>query len=258
MHRADWCTPAHGLRVLSSTGNDVHLQGSRCRGRHHRQFCNHNTRVIDGVTCVEVYDTVLRTAHHTLVCPGGRTGKLNEKCVCTAGSAAELEFHEQRRLSPLESIKLTAVMERTSGMAEVKIGLIDGPVFVQHADLAAEHIREIPGNNQAMCAQTNSTACIHGTFIAGIRAAKRISSAPAICPGCTLLIRPIFTEASSGASTCRALLLWRLPRQSMRIREIHTSSLERYFRTMRTFLPNRIARPGRVPVLIATKGDTIS
>jgi hypothetical protein len=55
-------------------------------------------------------------------------------------------------------------MERTSGMAEVKIGLIDGPVFVQHADLAAEHIREIPGNNQAMCAQTNSTACIHGTF----------------------------------------------------------------------------------------------
>jgi hypothetical protein len=58
-------------------------------------------------------------------------------------------------------------MERTSGTAEVKIGLIDGPVFVQHADLAAEHIREIPGNNQAMCAQTNSTACIHGTFIAG-------------------------------------------------------------------------------------------
>ena len=101
-------------------------------------------------------------------------------------------------MSPLELLKLTAVMERTSGIPEVKIGLIDGPVVVQHADLTAERIREIPGKNRAMCAQTNSTACMHGTFIAGILAAKRNSSAPGICPGCTLLIRPIFSETSSG------------------------------------------------------------
>ncbi len=41
-------------------------------------------------------------------------------------------------------------------------------------------------------------ACLHGTFIAGILSAKRNSLAPAICPNCTLLIRPIFTETTSG------------------------------------------------------------
>ena len=101
-------------------------------------------------------------------------------------------------MSPLELVKLTALMERTSGNPEVKIGLIDGPVVIQHAELAGEHIREIPGKNGAMCAQANSAACIHGTFIAGILLGKRTSPAPAICPNCTLLIRPIFAETTSG------------------------------------------------------------
>ena len=100
---------------------------------------------------------------------------------------------------PLELVKLTALMERTSGSPEVKIGLIDGPVVAQHHDLAVEHLREIPGNNGATCTQANSTACLHGTFVAGILSAKRTSPAPAICPGCTLLIRPIFAEKTTGS-----------------------------------------------------------
>jgi subtilisin family serine protease len=40
---------------------------------------------------------------------------------------------------------------------------------------------------------------MHGTFIAGILSAKRNSPAPAICPDCTLLIRPIFAEMTSGS-----------------------------------------------------------
>jgi subtilisin family serine protease len=99
---------------------------------------------------------------------------------------------------PLELVKLTALMERTSGSPEVKIGLIDGPVVTQHPDLAVEHLREISGNNGATCTQANSTACLHGTFVAGILSAKRNSPAPAICPNCTLLIRPIFSETTSG------------------------------------------------------------
>jgi subtilisin family serine protease len=47
------------------------------------------------------------------------------------------------------------------------------------------------------CTQANSTACLHGTFVAGILCAKRGSGAPAICPGCTLLVRPIFAETTS-------------------------------------------------------------
>ena len=86
-------------------------------------------------------------------------------------------------MSPLELVKLTALMGRTSGNPEVTIGLIDGPVATQHPDLASEHLREIPGNNDAMCTQINSTACLHGTFVAGILSAKRNPPrAPAIAP----------------------------------------------------------------------------
>jgi subtilisin family serine protease len=98
----------------------------------------------------------------------------------------------------LDVVKLKALMQRTSGSPEVKIGLVDGPVVIQHPDLAGEHLREIPGKNGGSCSQANSAACSHGTFVAGILSAKRRSPAPAICPSCTLLIRAIFAEASSG------------------------------------------------------------
>lgn len=99
---------------------------------------------------------------------------------------------------PTELIKLTALMQRTSGSPQVKIGLIDGPVVTQHADLAGEHLHEIPGHNGASCTRANSGACVHGTFVAGILSARRNSFAPAICPDCTLLIRPIFGETIAG------------------------------------------------------------
>ena len=102
-------------------------------------------------------------------------------------------------MDPLDLVKLTALMERTSGSPEVKIGLIDGPVAIQHLDLAGERLREIPGNNDATCTQADSTACLHGTFVAGILSAKRNSPAPAICPNCTLLVRPIFAEKTTGS-----------------------------------------------------------
>src|SRR5690242_8295248 len=99
---------------------------------------------------------------------------------------------------PLELAKFTALMERTSGSPDVKIGLIDGPVATEHPDLASENLHEIPGHNGATCTQANSTACLHGTFVAGILTARRNSPAPAICPDCTLLIRPIFSETTTG------------------------------------------------------------
>jgi subtilisin family serine protease len=108
------------------------------------------------------------------------------------------QWARQQEVFPLELVKLTALMERTSGSPAIKIGLIDGPVVTQHVDLAGESLREIAGYNGAMCTQPNSTACVHGTFVAGILSAKRNSRAPAICPNCTLLIRPIFSEMTSG------------------------------------------------------------
>lgn len=101
-------------------------------------------------------------------------------------------------MNALGLIKLIPLMERTSGIPEVKIGLIDGPVMIQHPDLTGESFCEIHKSSGATCTQTDSVACLHGTFIAGILAAKRSSPAPGICPGCTLLIRPIFGETASG------------------------------------------------------------
>ena len=98
---------------------------------------------------------------------------------------------------PLELVGLTALMERTSGHPDLKVGVIDGPVATRHPDLTSEHVREIRGPRGATCTRTNSTACLHGTFVAGILSARRGSVAPAICPGCTLLVRPIFSETAT-------------------------------------------------------------
>jgi subtilisin family serine protease len=98
----------------------------------------------------------------------------------------------------LDLIRLTPLLERSSGKPEIKLGLIDGPVLLDHPDLATENIREVPGEFAGACALSSSAACKHGTFVAGILLAKRGSTAPAICPGCSLLVRPIFRETNSG------------------------------------------------------------
>lgn len=96
---------------------------------------------------------------------------------------------------PLDLVKLMALMERTTGRPEIIIGLIDGPVAMNHPDLVSEHIRGVSGSLSGMCTQSDNVACAHGTFVAGILAARRSSLAPAICPNCTLLVRPLFVEA---------------------------------------------------------------
>jgi len=98
-------------------------------------------------------------------------------------------------VNALDLVGLAPLINCTSGRPGVKIGLIDGPVAIDHPDLAGQRIREISGNIGSACTLANSAACLHGTFVAGILSAKRGSSAPAICPECTLLVRPIFAEA---------------------------------------------------------------
>ena len=102
-------------------------------------------------------------------------------------------------MNPLDLIKLTSLMARSRGSPAVRIGLIDGPVATAHPDLARELLREIASDTGAACTNANSSACMHGTFVAGVLAARRTSSAPAICPDCTLLIRPIFAERITGS-----------------------------------------------------------
>jgi len=99
-------------------------------------------------------------------------------------------------MGPLDLVQLTPVMDRTSGRSEISIGLIDGPVLITHPDLANPNIRELAGRLGGTCARAKSTACVHGTFVVGVLSARRGSVAPAICPDCTILLRPIFPEVN--------------------------------------------------------------
>ena len=101
-------------------------------------------------------------------------------------------------MTPLDLVNLTQLMAVTSGAPEIVIGLIDGPVALNHPALSRQNVREIPGRVAGSCTQATSSACIHGTLVAGILSARRDSPAPAICPACTLLVRPIFRESVSG------------------------------------------------------------
>ena len=98
----------------------------------------------------------------------------------------------------LNLVKLTSLMEVTKGRAEIVVGLIDGPVAKDNPDLSGVKIRDVSAQSNNLCNRSNDAACKHGTFVAGILSARRDSVAPAICPDCTLLLRPIFTETADG------------------------------------------------------------
>jgi subtilisin family serine protease len=104
------------------------------------------------------------------------------------------------KLSPLDLVKLTPLMARTRGDPGVRVALIDGPVLLQHPELSNGNIRIIGRTGASNCLRTDSIACAHGTFVAAILSARRGSDAPAICPDCTLLVRPILPETLSGDS----------------------------------------------------------
>jgi subtilisin family serine protease len=99
-------------------------------------------------------------------------------------------------MQPLDVVNLAPLMARTNGRPEIRVGLIDGPVLLDHPDLASHHIDDISGEHGGGCASAHSTACLHGTLVAGMLSARRGTAAPGICPECTLLVRPIFAETS--------------------------------------------------------------
>ena len=119
-------------------------------------------------------------------------------------TAAWQEVRNSRLRARLDLVGLTPLMEITNGSPEVAIGLIDGPVSTDHADLALSNVKDIRSSRAVACSHAGSVACMHGTYVAGILIAGRASEAPAICPGCALLVRPIFLEATTGIDDPRA------------------------------------------------------
>src|SRR5271157_6040236 len=76
-------------------------------------------------------------------------------------------------MASLDLVQLTALMDRTSGRAEISIGLIDGPVDIRHPDLADATINLLSGKLRGKCERSDSAACMHATFVAGILSARR-------------------------------------------------------------------------------------
>ena len=103
-------------------------------------------------------------------------------------------------MSALDLVGLSQLMQRSSGRPEITIALVDGPVAVAHPDLVGAPIRELTGELPSVCTRLDSAACAHATFVAGMLSGRRGSAAPAICPGCTLLLRPIFSDAPNDSA----------------------------------------------------------
>jgi subtilisin family serine protease len=103
-------------------------------------------------------------------------------------------------VTALNLVRLLPVMELSRGSPQIGIGLVDGPVATDHPDLADARIHAVADGSAC---STQGSACVHGTHVAGILVARREAPAPAICPGCTLFVRPIFreTEADGGLPT---------------------------------------------------------
>jgi subtilisin family serine protease len=98
-------------------------------------------------------------------------------------------------MDPLALVGLPPLMQRTEGRPEIVVGLIDGPVDRDHGSLVRAKLSSVSLGD---CSR-DAAACQHGTFIAGILAARRETSVTGICPGCTLLIRPVFAAANAGS-----------------------------------------------------------
>lgn len=97
-------------------------------------------------------------------------------------------------MDPLSQIRISSLMAVSNGSPNITIGLIDGPVDLSHPAFQGSKIKFVKESQFAKCRSASSLACRHGTFVAGILCSKRGLSAPAICPGCTLLLRPVFRD----------------------------------------------------------------
>lgn len=100
--------------------------------------------------------------------------------------------------SPYQIIGLDELMARTEGRRSLVVALIDGPVWARHPYLAQNALRWLPTRPRVDDGDSSHPAArAHGTFMAGMLVARRDSPSPGICPGCTLLVRPIFDDTGA-------------------------------------------------------------
>ena len=98
-------------------------------------------------------------------------------------------------MNAADLVAMTRLTNLTAGSHEVKIGLVDGPVALSHPDLEAARMHLL-GDPHA-CRGASDAVRAHGTFVAGMLSAMSTSRTPGLCPGCVLLVRPVFCAPAS-------------------------------------------------------------
>lgn len=109
-----------------------------------------------------------------------------------AANSSLVEDTTAANRNALDLVRLRSIMAITSGAPGVVVAVLDGPVFVSHPDLRGATLQVLNADSQPYMPSRNG-AYAHGTSVVGILAAGRNSLAPAICPNCTFLLRPIFS-----------------------------------------------------------------
>ncbi|MGN9793040.1 S8 family peptidase [Streptomyces sp. OZ13] len=101
--------------------------------------------------------------------------------------------------SPLFLTGLSGLMARTAGRTDLLVGLVDGPVIVDHQEFAGAHIESLREQDVADM-DADDAAALHATSTAGVLVAHRASRAPGICPGVTLVTRSVFSSPAARSS----------------------------------------------------------
>jgi subtilisin family serine protease len=109
-------------------------------------------------------------------------------------------------MDPLNQTGLQSLMNVSTGRSDLVIGIIDGPVDLNHPAFQTSKIKTIRDLQFNACKNASSIACSHGTFVAGILCAKRGLSAPAICPNCEIILNPIFREEDTNKTSNRNVI----------------------------------------------------
>jgi subtilisin family serine protease len=104
----------------------------------------------------------------------------------------------------LDLIGLRSVMALGLGHPDITVGILDGPVSGAHPDLADASMRTV-GAHGPRAGGTNPAVSGHGTAVAGILAADRRGRGIGVCPGCALIVRPVFDPGSGENATASSL-----------------------------------------------------
>lgn len=94
-------------------------------------------------------------------------------------------------------------MSTAPGVAAVPVAVIDGPYDATALSGILAHAPVSLGD--CSCGVNSNSACRHGTFVMGLLGARRDSAIPGLCPECTLLHVPLFTDESAPQATISEL-----------------------------------------------------